>query len=194
MKAEAKKLLIDNHRYINVDDTDWYECVYASFGERLRDDVGVEVEQIYFSDFWSQGDGACFTGEVEDFLKLMTHYNLTPDFPMLSKLLEMGGRAQCRIYHRGRYYHDDSVAFNWDIDVFTDCVNTDSLFIELVVERFDTLLDAEKDRFMAEVESCLKAEMRQLYKDLQQDYDALTTDEAVWDTIVANELHLEETE
>jgi hypothetical protein len=63
-----------------------------------------------------------------------------------------------------------------------------------VVERFDILLDAEKDKFMAEVESCLKAEMRQLYKDLEREYDSLTTDEAVWEAIVANELHLEETE
>jgi hypothetical protein len=124
----------------------------------------------------------------------MAHYNLTPEYPMITKLLEMGGRAQCRIYHRGRYYHDDSVAFNWDIDVFTDCVALSSLFIELVVERFDTLLDAEKDRFMAEVESCLKFEMRQLYKDLSHNHDHLTTDDAVWEAIVANELHLEETE
>jgi hypothetical protein len=36
--------------------------------------------------------------------------------------------------------------------------------------------------------------MRQLYKDLEREYDSLTTDEAVWEGIVANELHLEETE
>jgi hypothetical protein len=188
------KALLDNHRYINVDHDDWYEYVHNQFIERMRDEVGIEVDKIYFSGFWSQGDGACFIGELSDVPRLMAHYNLTPEYPMITKLLEMGGRAQCRIYHRGRYYHDDSVAFNWDIDVFTDCVALSSLFIELVVERFDILLDPEKDRFMAEVESCLKAEMRQLYKDLEREYDSLTTDEAVWEAIVANELHLEEIE
>ena len=192
MNPDTKAQLIDKHRYINVDHDDWYECVYAEFTERMRDEIGVDVEKIYFSGFGSQGDGACFIGEVEDFPKLMTHYNLTPEYPMLSKLLEMGGRAQCSLSHRGRYYHDDSVSFDWDIDVFTDCMVVSSLFIELVVERFDILLDVEKDKFMVEVESCLKAEMRQLYRDLQREHDAFTTDESVWDTIVANELDKEQ--
>ena len=185
------KDLLEKYRDINVEHDNWYECVYSVFGERLRDEVGVEVEQIYFSGFSSQGDGACFIGELSDVPRLMAHYKLT-DFPMITKLLEMGGRVQCKLSHRGRYYHDDSIVFDWDTDVFTDCIAINSLFIELVVERFDTLLDAEYDKFMAQVESCLKSEMRQLYRDLETDHDYLTSDEAVWEAIVANELDTEE--
>jgi len=190
MSTAMNKDLLDKYRYINVDYDNWSDSTQDDFKTQMHT-KGVEVDQIYFSGFWSQGDGACFTGEVEDFTKLMTHYNLTPEYPMITKLLEMEGRVQCSVYHHDRYYHDNSVSFSWAVDKFEDCININSLFIELVVERFDTLLDAEYDKFMSDVESNLKAEMRQLYKDLEREYDALTTDEAVWDTIVANDLHKE---
>lgn len=58
----TKDELIEKYRYMNVDGGyDWWE----SIEEDLRSDmdaIGFTVDKMYFSGFWSQGDGACFTG------------------------------------------------------------------------------------------------------------------------------------
>ena len=74
MKWEAldkrrKEKLIDKHRDVNVD-YEWWDYTHENFKEQMKE-IGVHVEKIYFSGFYSQGDGACFDGRVADWPKFL---------------------------------------------------------------------------------------------------------------------------
>jgi hypothetical protein len=59
---------------------DWYEEVYAQYiGDKAVEAKGMFVDQIYYSGFYSQGDGASWTGRInlDDFI---THY-VKPEHP-----------------------------------------------------------------------------------------------------------------
>ena len=45
-------------------DYDWWDSVYEDTKE-IGKLMGIDIEEIYFSGFWSQGDGACFVGNYE---------------------------------------------------------------------------------------------------------------------------------
>ena len=43
-------------------DYEWWACIYED-AKKCADILGIEINDIYFSGFWSQGDGACFNGK-----------------------------------------------------------------------------------------------------------------------------------
>jgi hypothetical protein len=64
-------------------------------------------------------------------------------------------------------------------------------FHEQIVEQWDKELDNEIVDFEKQSIEIFKNHMRELYCKLEQEYDYLTTDEAVRETIVANDLQEE---
>jgi hypothetical protein len=61
-------------------------------------------------------------------------------------------------------------------------------FHEQVVEALDKQLDVEMDDFEKQSVELFKNHMRTLYRTLEKEYDHLTSDEAVVETIIANDL------
>lgn len=118
-----KKIVLDKMRDINVDDDYWHDFVTDEFKAKLAD-LGYTNVKTQFSGFWSQGDGASFSGEKEG-LEITTS---------------------------GRYCHSGSM----------QC-ESDSL-----------LKDARK---LA----------NEYYRDLQKEYEYLTSDECIIETIEAND-------
>ena len=57
-------------------------------------------------------------------------------------------------------------------------------------ETMQEILDLEHNNLEKEVEDICKGYMRDLYAKLRDEYESLTSKEAIWDTIVANELHV----
>lgn len=53
-------------------DYEWWDCTYSNAKEEA-DEKGFDIEDIRFSGFWSQGDGASWTGSV-DLSKFLEHY------------------------------------------------------------------------------------------------------------------------
>ena len=196
----TKDELIEKYRYWNVDGIDWWASVYDSFKERMED-IGIRVERMYFSGFWSQGDGACFEGWVDDWGLFLKSLGITNDV-----LMEFANNHWAfSVKHSGHYYHENCVSFSIDTPNPDGDGEDDGWFIEryspyevddfrsvawlAVLKEFDfsSMEETFRDAF--------KDHMRQLYKDLEAEYDYLTSDEAVWESIVANELddELEET-
>jgi len=67
---------------------DWYEPVYAQYiGDKAVEATGMLVDQIYYSGFYSQGDGASWTGRVnlDDFIQ---HY-VTPTHPNAGRYMAL---------------------------------------------------------------------------------------------------------
>ena len=76
---EVKTRVLEEYKDFNTAGFEWWDSVYESFKEDMRN-IGVEVDRMYFSGFWSQGDGACFEGEVkawELFLPTIGHTPLS---------------------------------------------------------------------------------------------------------------------
>lgn len=200
-----KQHLIDEHRDINVD-YDWWGAVYYDFN-RICQILGIELDakEPCFSGFASQGDGASFTGTyraqglgypgLEPIhtaekapAKIREYAPEDEELHRIADELCMMGRiyyapyAHITRYSRSRYYHPNTM----QIDTF---------------EPYDSDEDDWAQEVHDEVERILTDTMRDLadwlYRTLEREYDYRTSDEAVWETIVANELceaHNEEEE
>lgn len=184
-KLESKQKLIEKYRDINVDHEYWYEWVIEKFKGDMQE-VGIWVDRVYFSGFWSQGDGACFEGNAI-FPKFML--NFKPDeYPMIRKLLANHGSLYFSVKQRGHYNHENCTEFSIEADQFNDVLDTKSHVQEKVVEVYDEQLSIELGGFEDEATEFFKDKMREVYRALEKAYENETSDEAVWDSIVANEL------
>lgn len=194
--------LLEKHRDINVHD-DWYQPTYDAFAEDMKL-KGIRVDQMYFSGFWSQGDGACFDGVVENWHLFLPTVGVT--CPAVLRLAKT--HWSFTVARSGRYCHEQSTHFDiympnpddhkrYDgIDTFverytphpwdTDDIRTKAWLALLDVVDYDALENDMQDAF--------RSHMQDLYKRLEDEYDYLTSDEAVWESIEANELHNELTE
>jgi hypothetical protein len=184
--SSQRTALLEKYRYINVEHNNWWDCVESDFIEDMKQ-VGIHVDKIYFSGFWSQGDGACFSGKMSNTLTYLDRHHLG-QYPMLRKLLEHDGEVYVSCKQSGRYYHENSTEFWADSDTLTGMVDQPTDFHEAVVEEWQRLLGVELDDFEKDVTEQWRTYMQQLYRKLEEEYDYLTSDDGVWDTLVANEL------
>jgi hypothetical protein len=182
------KELLDKYRHFNVEHGDWWDCVYETFKERMAE-VGIEVERMYFSGFWSQGDGACFDGRIDNIdLYMDKHHPKAADYPCVKKLLHAGGSVVFKVYQRGHYCHENSITVGFNADEFWQVMPTPTEFHEQIVQALDSKLADELQEFERDTTVQFQGYMRALYRDLEAEYDHLTSDEAVWEAIEANEL------
>ena len=103
-------------------------------------------------------------------------------------LLENGGEVYAHCDHKGNYYHENSVELWVDHDLLHAVMDQPTDFHEAIVEEWDKLLDAEITDFDTDMTEQWRTYMRDLYRKLEAEYDCLTSDDAVWDTIKGNEL------
>lgn len=169
---------------------DWWDAVYEDF-ERVCEILGIRLKTlpvrlmggrtrqkpcIWFSGFWSQGDGASFEGywsHAKGAIHRIRAY--APKDETLHGIADRFQAIQRRNFyqlsaeasHRGRYYHE----YCMSVDVTRDSANwqppTEDAE-EIVTEVFRDLA-------------------RWLYRQLQAEYDHLTSDEAIEAGIIVNE-------
>jgi hypothetical protein len=169
---------------------DWWDAVYEDF-ERICDILGVRLKTtpvrlmgggmrakpcIWFSGFWSQGDGACFEAYLSHTKGAAARIR---DYaPQDATLHGIADRLQAiqrhnfyqlaaEVSHRGRYYHE----YCMSVDVTRDSPTWQP-----------PTQDAEEI-----VTEAIRDLARWLYRQLQSEYDHLTSDESVEDGIIANE-------
>lgn len=196
----TKDELIEKHRHWNVEHLDWWDCTYSDFKERMRG-IGIEVDRMYFSGFWSQGDGACFEGSVSDWGLFLGSLGYT-DKVLIQHAMD---HFSFSVKHSGHYYHENCTSFY--ADLCTPASAADEDFAEVYgpypwdtddvrTKAWLALLNQyDSTKLEDEFEEAFKDHMRQLYKDLEKEYDYLTSDEVVWESLEANEMtdELEET-
>jgi hypothetical protein len=189
---EVRAKLIEKYRDINVWDG-WHESTYEWFTERMSA-IGVRVDQIMFSGFWSQGDGACFEGAVDDWEKLFLAMGYS-DATLPLYFSET--YTQVSIQHNSaRYYHSNTMRLQYEYfpdfpgnpyfdeeqfrEIFADLGELRTEVLRLALERYDNVILEE------EILEFLRGHARDLYRDLKREYEHLTSDEAVWDSIEIN--------
>lgn len=186
VNSAQRERLLEEHRFINVEYDDWWDCIESDFREDMRK-IGINVNRIYFSGFWSQGDGACFEGTFDNVRTYLDHHH-KDQYPMIRKLLDHGGYVYAECKHSGRYYHENCT----EIIVvaserFYHLIECPTEFHEQISDQWDKLLDDELAAFEQAVIDQWRGYMQDLYRKLESEYDYLTSDEAVWEAIEAIE-------
>jgi len=180
--------LIEKHRDINTEHFDWWDCTYDHFAEDMRI-KHITVDKMLFSGFWCQGDGASFTGHITNSKAFMETHDLTETYPWVTKLLAAGGDFDLRIERTSHHYvHENTVSADISsADTFCNLLDSDE-FRDLITTQWDKNLDKEYDQLESHVTEIIRDYCVDLYRRLEKEYDYLTSDEAVWDAIVANDL------
>lgn len=171
-------------------DHDWFEFVYEDF-ERICAILGVNLKTvpvrlygggtrqkpcIWFSGFWSQGDGACFEGRYSHAAgatrAIRDHALKDNELHRIADVLQAVQRRNfyqlhATVTHRDRYYHEYCMAI-W--------VERDSpTWQDMTADAEETVIEALRDL------------ARWLYRQLEREYDHLTSDEAIEEGIIVNE-------
>ena len=175
LSDESKEKALDNCRDTNVFyGGEWYDGVIYTCKDVAKA-LGVSTDAIHFSGFSSQGVGACFTGTYE--YRKGWRAELKAYAPINKDLLEIGNALQeaqrkafysivARIAHRGYYSHSGCMIIDSDTGAGT----------------FDS--DGIRD--------ALRLLADWMYSSLEAEYDYLTSDEAVRESILANEYEFTE--
>jgi hypothetical protein len=190
-----QRKLIDKHRDWNVEHIDWWDCTYDDFVEYAAErGFTTDHKNISFSGFWSQGDGASFTGSI-DVPTFIKFHKLETAYPWIMKLFEHGGDIYAKVDRFGSLYVHENTCWAEvsDCDEFSAVIDTkgdDTRYA--VLAEWDKHLQSDIDQLEEVMESTRLEMCRHLYKQLEAEYDHLTSDEAVWDSIEANELYNQE--
>lgn len=176
LSDEAKQVALEKYRDINVDH-DWWNFVYEDV-KTVATLMGLDIEKIYFSGFWSKGDGACFEGSYEykaGSVRAVKEYApLDEELHRIAEELVTLQRKcfhqiRARFYHSGHYYHRYCTQFSIDFESPITGANYYNKETEAAV--IETIRDL----------------MHWTYRQLESNYEALTTDEAVAETLKAND-------
>lgn len=190
-------------------DYDWWDSTYsdavtiaALFGLTIKEsstkrhvmgrngkpgrDYAEKRTHIFFTGFWSQGDGACFEGEYEykaDAIEAVKGY--APVDTKLHEIVEELQAAQKRadnrvklsIRHTDRYCHERSMTMEFPDYADREDANGD----ELPESQWLT------DTHRKDVSEALVRFAKWIYRQLESEHDYLTSDEAIVESIQANE-------
>ena len=165
LSETARENARNNYREYGLND-DWYSPLIDDWKKGLEL-LGIDASNIFFSGFWSQGDGACF----ECFYSYRKGWRkaLNSEFggSLGDILLSAGARLQALqrpLFYRliatvsqyGRYMHHYSTIFDVDPDgIFSD---------ESAVAVED------------ELKGILRGLMREIYSSLEREYNYLSSD------------------
>lgn len=170
-------------------DYEWWDSVY-DWAESVANVIGVSFDRrhqnnpkaigqpcIYFSGFWSQGDGACFEGTWyhSDMLARSELEKECPQekdvFAIYDALIACEGYS-ASVKHRGRYSHEHTMEISVDAPE-----------------------DVEQEAFSVAEEVIVEAMRdfaRWIYARLEKEHEYLTSDEQVDESIRANEYEFDE--
>lgn len=158
-------------------DYEWYDFVYDD-AKRVGKILGIEIDKIWFSGFWSQGDGACFEGSysyAKESSKRIREY--APQDTTLHGIADNLVKAQkpqfyqltANTTHSGRYQHSGCMRVN-------------------VEHADDPYRDIDSDSIVDE----LRGFADWVYSQLETEYEYLMSDECVDESILANGYEFDE--
>jgi hypothetical protein len=178
LDEKAKARALDDWRQIAYSDSFWSDCEIEDFVNAIAPHMGwrIDKKEVYFSGFWSQGDGACFAGYwyadnvdpekfraegstnaevlriVDGYAELAKACAANPD--------RDGEPCSARVKHSGQYYHKYCTAFD--------------------VEG----MNAEQEKEFIGLSRDL---MEYLYRALEQEYEYRNSDDCISDLLEASE-------
>lgn len=167
LPVEAKAKVLENYHNINTEYTDWYKFDYEGFKERLEA-LGYNNVDISFSGFWSQGDGASFTADI-DLIKWLKEHKRLSYYRKLIKDID-----NSNIYGEikridNRYSHENTCD--------TSIYGSDITDVQYKLT----------DELTEEIEKERKRLCYGIYEWLEKTYNYLVSEEVIIETIQAND-------
>jgi hypothetical protein len=180
--------VLDEHRDCNVHD-EWWDSTIEGFIEDMEEKgISTDAEHVFFSGFWCQGDGASYAGSINVPKFFAAHPEILEPFPHHAHMIRVGGDDfSIQIKQDGRYNHEFtmSLVLLYDVNLY-DYFDTDTALGQWAYEQLDKGVDDELSDFEDAVLEVVRGFAKQLYRDLEQEYEYLTSDEAVKEAIEAN--------
>ena len=191
---------LDKHRDINVDHgSDWWDCIEDDFKEVCKI-LGIRLadREPCFSGFWSQGDGASWTGHYDALHWQKSTYDTAPveirkhapkDETLhtiadeLCLLARIYGPVSAKVSRTSaRYVHSSTMQIDyWEHYHEVDDEDGDPIYPPMEI--------------CNHIENVLSVQFHALadwyYRALEKEYEYLTSDEAVAETLDANEIEEE---
>ena len=184
-------------------DYEWWDGVYDIAKEEGKE-RGFDIEDIRFSGFWSQGDGASWTGRVD--IKQFLEHHLKEDHPehhryfVLQAIINEGNdwvERHVSMDRRGYHYvHDEmmrladigySAIYNLDVD------DEERLQADGPLQRANIYQLAQGigiEDLLVKLEEWIideaKAYARQIYDDLESEHEHLTSEESLIESASIN--------
>ena len=176
----------------------WYDNVYENATE-YAEQFGYYIEDIQFSGFWSQGDGASWTGEINLMEFIEKHADKkSASFGEDMILVEL---MRCswvnttmhivrRTYH---YCHENTMTYEYNDWTDWEFVSEDAVLeagvmqgasVKQLRESFD--VETRINVWLRLAMNCAKQYAKDIYRQLEQDYEHITSDEELADFADAN--------
>ena len=192
--------------YIEGMDYQWWEGVYEMCIEDGKE-KGFYIDKINFSGFYSQGDGACWQGQVD--VRQWLEENCADS---------IGLSAWCQLIQEdivskhvpvttspSNYSHENTMVFG-DVDDDTDNFVDDytmqlpSIFKGMPVSALFDLIDSDTECTLKTVEGITQAitesgkdYARDIYSRLREEYEYLCSEEMMLDHFNCNDYYFDET-
>ena len=173
LNDEQKQKAIEENRDFNLEHEWWQPC-YDCFTS-IASIMGIDIENIFFSGFYSQGDGACFIGDFsykKGFLQKIKDY-VPHDLELIeiAKKLQLAHRksfyrASGAIMHNSRYMYAESI--NLQLDDEYNLENSYDDFYHVFVDLGNYI-----------------------YEKLEAEHNYLQSDECISQDLINNEVEFE---
>jgi hypothetical protein len=180
----AKEHAFERHQeYAQSNDYFWWESTEEYWAEKLESlGIYTDTNKMHFTGFHSQGDGACFTGSINLREFLEAHPDLKKEHVNLyMAVVPFDTRgAACEYFDieltrvgGSHYNHENTVHLgSWDINILPE---------------YDTEEGEDYERYMMEagsdIEDQCREYMKELYKDLEKDYEYMQSMECFLESV-----------
>lgn len=205
LSPEAQENALENNRDINVDYDGWEDGVTEGFKEDMRE-IGIDDIEISFSGFYSQGDGASFTSEDIDTRKLFNAVGIKSNDALNMEVDDERSRGENKDFYDLLDTMEDVGQLERNRikpeEIRVTIERTDSRHVHFNTVRANVEIWDEPDGweepygFIDELEDKVTEYIRgickDLYRDLEKEYDDLTSDESVKETLISNDYEFDE--
>lgn len=190
LSKENQEQVIKNYYDINVDSDYWSDDIIENFKDKLsREYSFFENIEAYFSGFWSQGDGACFDADINasEFMRWILKQEKinAKTINTVCNMIEQGQiDFNPNIYknsYANHYCHSNTRSIEI-IDISCDYIENKKL-----KTKYEAMLLNIVDKEQANINEWYRSLCDDLYSELKNEYKYLTSEEAIRDTIIANE-------
>lgn len=191
LSDEAKEKAREWYREASIGDDFWHENVIDD-AKHVLTFAGFEIDKIYFSGFWSQGDGAQFEGSFDaskvNAAKMREECPVDTDLHAIAdesaRLITECPRIGWHVKSSGHYSHEMATEFSFNYQEEECDPHGDECHVDHTPANLDAFEEAHKEN--------ARDAMRWIYKQLEREYEWQNADEQVDDTIRANEYEFTE--
>ena len=205
LSPEAQENALENNRDINVDYDGWEDGVTEGFKEDMKE-IGIDDIEISFSGFYSQGDGASFTSEDIDTRKLFNAIGIKSNDALNMEVDDERSRGGNKEFYDLLDTLEDVGHLDRNRikpeEIRVTIERTDSRHVHYNTVRANVEIWDEPDgweepygftdELEGKVTEYIRGLCKDLYRKLENEYDNLTSDESVKETLMDNDYEFDE--